>query len=57
MKQRIFNLIAALLFTFVGVNAQTLSVSDTHMDAGWSETITVNISDATEMTALQFSAT
>ena len=57
MKQRIFNLIAALLFTFVGVNAQTLSVSDSHMDAGWSETITVNISDATEMTALQFNLT
>ena len=54
MKRRILNFFAALITTVIGVNAQTLSVADTHMDAGWFGNITVNISGATEMTALQF---
>ena len=52
MKSRLLSLIAALAIVF-GANAQNLSVSNMETAAGWSETLTINIEGASEMTALQ----
>ena len=54
MKHRILHLIAVLLMIAANTTAQTITVSDYEAGAGWNETIKVNISDASEITAVQF---
>lgn len=54
MKHRILYLIAVLLMIAANTTAQTITVPDYEAGAGWNETIKVNISDASEITAVQF---
>lgn len=54
MKCRILNSIAALLFVAANTIAQTITVADYEAGPGWNETLKVNISDASAVTAVQF---
>ena len=54
MKTRIFNLLFALLLISSVATAQTLSVENITLAPGATGTLAVNISGATQMTALQF---
>ena len=54
MKRRIINTVVALMAMATAGNAQQLSVSEVKAEAGAQSEITVNLTGATDKTALQY---